>query len=181
VGINNWQSEMRGNTIKKIGLGGSCHWCTEAIFQSLKGVEKVDQGWISSFEAQTLSEAVIVHFHHDVIALKILIEIHLRTHSSASDHSMREKYRSAIYAFNEDQFEHSSEIILEFEKQSPLPLITEVHHFDHFKLNTENYLDYYRKSPEKPFCRNVIDPKLRELRREYGAYVVHNYKQSHNS
>ncbi|WP_410479487.1 peptide-methionine (S)-S-oxide reductase [Pedobacter agri] len=45
---------------KTIGFGGSCHWCTEAIFQSLIGVEKVDQGWIGSKRPnQELSEAAL--------------------------------------------------------------------------------------------------------------------------
>ena len=34
--------------LKKIGLGGGCHWCTEAVFQAFNGVEKVEQGYISS-------------------------------------------------------------------------------------------------------------------------------------
>lgn len=48
---------------EKIGIGGSCHWCTEAIFQSLIGVEEVLQGWIhSDGEATTFSEAVVITF-----------------------------------------------------------------------------------------------------------------------
>ncbi len=90
--------------LEKIGFGGGCHWCTEAVFQSLKGVEKVEQGWIASEgEASTLSEAVIVHFDTSQISLVLLIEIHLLTHESTSEHSMRKKYRSAIYYFDVEQ------------------------------------------------------------------------------
>jgi len=43
---------------QQIGLGGSCHWCTEAIFSSLKGVESVEQGWFKSSEnSSQFSEA----------------------------------------------------------------------------------------------------------------------------
>ena len=67
----------------KIALGGGCHWCTEAVFQSLKGVEKVNQGYVASTgENNWFSEAVIVHFNDEIITLKTLIEIHLHTHKS---------------------------------------------------------------------------------------------------
>ena len=76
----------------KIGFGGGCHWCTEAVFQSLIGVETVEQGYIASEDDMTsFSEAIIVHFNQEEITLKALIEIHLFTHKSTSNHSMRSK------------------------------------------------------------------------------------------
>ena len=160
-------SEISTST-NKIGLGGSCHWCTEAIFQSLRGVDQVLQGWIGAEEDATLSEAVIVHFDALKIDLAVLIEIHLRTHSSTSQHAFREKYRSAIYTFSKEQFSDCQQILESLQTQFEKPLITQVLHFDTFKLNKENYLNYYRNNPEKPFCRNVIDPKLDLLRSEFG-------------
>ncbi|MDF1697512.1 MAG: peptide-methionine (S)-S-oxide reductase [Saprospiraceae bacterium] len=157
--------------INKIGLGGSCHWCTEAIFQSLKGVHRVEQGWISAKESPALSEAVIVHFDPNQINLKILIEIHLRTHSATSNHSLRTKYRSAVYVFDAIQHTESILILTELQPQFDKPLITQVLYFDSFKLNSENYLDYYYRNPEKPFCKNVIDPKLKILRAQFGNKI----------
>lgn len=89
---------------QKIGLGGGCHWCTEAVFQSLKGLVKVEQGYIRSNEENDyFSEAILVHFDSKIILLKDLIEIHLHTHKSTSNHSFREKYRSTIYYFEENE------------------------------------------------------------------------------
>ena len=86
-----------------IGLGGGCHWCTEAVYASLKGVVSVEQGWISSdYPNHDLSEAILIKFDEQLISLQDVIEIHLYTHSSTSNHSMREKYRSAIYVKNTD-------------------------------------------------------------------------------
>ncbi len=147
----------------RVGLGGSCHWCTEAIFQSLLGVSKVEQGWVSSIEYPTLSEAVIVHFDSSFISLAVLIEIHLHTHSSTSTHAMREKYRSAIYVFSESQREIATQAIKQLQSDFKLPIITEVQSFDSFELNKQEYLNYYYSNPEKAFCKNQIYPKLRKL------------------
>ncbi|WP_201746378.1 peptide-methionine (S)-S-oxide reductase [Veronia nyctiphanis] len=66
--------------MKKVGLGGSCHWCTEAIFQSLKGVVHVNQGWLSpATEPDAFSEGVIVSYDESKIPLDVLIEIHVYT------------------------------------------------------------------------------------------------------
>jgi peptide-methionine (S)-S-oxide reductase len=73
-----------------VGLGGGCHWCTEGVFTSLIGITKVDQGWIASnSEHFSLYEAIEVYFDPAVISLSDLIEIHLHTHASSSNHSMR--------------------------------------------------------------------------------------------
>ncbi len=90
--------------MEKIGFGGGCHWCTEAVFQALIGVEKVEQGWIASEgENDSFSEAVIVHFDESTIDLSTLTAIHLFTHSCTSEHSMWKKYRSAVYTFSNKQ------------------------------------------------------------------------------
>jgi peptide-methionine (S)-S-oxide reductase len=58
----------------KIGFGGGCHWCTESVFQSLKGVQKVEQGWIASTnENDSFSEAVLVYFDETTIDIKVLL------------------------------------------------------------------------------------------------------------
>ncbi len=148
----------------KIALGGGCHWCTEAVFQSLKGVKHIEQGYISSINEDTsFSEAVIVHFDAESISLQTLIEIHLHTHKSTSAHSMREKYRSAIYAFSEEQLHEAEDMLSKFRKEFDNKLITKVYPFSEFKASREAIQNYYQKNPEKPFCKRFINPKLKLL------------------
>ena len=57
------------NSVEKIAVGGGCHWCTEAVFQALKGVEKVEQGYVASdppFEEFSEEEAKMIEdkLHH---------------------------------------------------------------------------------------------------------------------
>lgn len=158
--------------VKKIGFGGSCHWCTEAIFLSLKGVCKVEQGWIAANGINTsFSEGVIVHYNPLIISLKILIAVHLYTHSCTSNHSMRLKYRSAIYTFNEEDIATSRQEIEHLQKEYASPIITQVLAYSCFKVNTDDFLNYYYSHPEKPFCEHVIDPKLRLLISNFSTAV----------
>ena len=157
---------------KKIGFGGGCHWCTEAVFQSLTGVSKVDQGFIASTgKNNTFSEAVIVHYGPDTIPLRLLIEIHLRTHKSTVNHQMRSKYRSAIYVFSEVQFNEVKPMLQSMQKEFDNNLITEVLWFHEFKPSGTQFANYYYNNPDKPFCKNHIDPKLRILLKQFSNQV----------
>lgn len=159
--------------MQKIAFGGGCHWCTEAIFQSLKGVRKVEQGWISSTlsSATTPSEAVIVHFDTSLICLETLTEIHLFTHNATSNHNFRKKYRSAVYTFSDKQEEEVQNILDEKQKLFDKTLVTKVYPFGEFRLNVEEYLNYYKSNPQKPFCKVRIEPKLRVVLEKYKRYV----------
>lgn len=158
--------------MEKIGLGGSCHWCTEAIFQSLIGVLKVDQGWIASIgKNHEFSEAVLVEFDEQIIALENLIEIHLSTHSCTTAHSLRSKYRSAIYTTNHKQINYCQQILEKFKVNFSKPIITEVIPLETFKLNKEAYLNYYYSNPQKPFCEKIVNPKLQILLNQFSGYV----------
>ena len=161
--------------LTKIAFGGGCHWCTEAVFQSLKGVEKVDQGWVASLnENDTFSEAVIVHFDETKIQLKTLIEIHLLTHKSTSNHSMRSKYRSAIYFFVENQKQEVIKNIQQLQPDFEHKIITQILAFKSFKLSTEAFQNYYYSNPEKPFCKTYIDPKLKLITAKFSNQMKEN-------
>jgi len=150
--------------MEKVGFGGGCHWCTEGIFQSLVGIHKVEQGWIASDEDNDIfSEGVVVHFDPMVINLRDLINIHLLTHSSTSNHVMRQKYRSAVYVFSAQQSGESTKIIKSAQNDFDQKIITEVLNFIDFKLNKENQLNYLYNRPENSFCEKYIHPKLTML------------------
>ena len=165
--------------IKKAGFGGGCHWCTEAVFSALKGVMAVHQGWIASNgENHDLSEGVVVTYDATQISFDVLIAIHLYTHSSTSNHSMRGKYRSAIYTFDDNDIRPALHAIANLQKEFKNTIVTKVLPFCDFKLNREDSLNYYFSDPERPFCENYINPKLKLLLQKFSG-IVRNDKLEH--
>ncbi len=153
---------------EKIGFGGGCHWCTEAVFQSLKGVHLVEQGYISSFAPYAvLSEAVIVYFDSNIMDLSALIRIHLQTHSCTSAHNMRNKYRSAIYTHSQEQEREVIKIFDSVKNEFADKIITKVLPLQKFTPSAEKFQNYYKQDPKKPFCRTYIAPKLKNIKENF--------------
>ncbi len=152
------------STLTRLGFGGGCHWCTEAIFEALIGVERVEQGWVASVgDDAEPSEAVIAHFDARIIDLDTLVRVHLCTHSSTSVHALRDRYRSAIYTFTDAQAAAARAAMEAAQGDFDRPLITRVLPFAAFVPNEARYLGYYRNAPDLPFCQTHITPKLRRV------------------
>lgn len=156
----------------QIGFGGGCHWCTEAVFQTLRGVSTVAQGFIQSTAPHdTFSEGVVVDFDPETIPLAVLIAIHLRTHASTSPHKMRGKYRSAVYTFSDAQAAEVRSLINADRPNFNAPLVTLTIPHIAFKASDARFQNYYATDAERPFCTTYIDPKLAKIRREYGCFT----------
>ena len=158
--------------VREIGFGGGCHWCTEAVFAALHGVIRVEQGFIrADAPDDSFSEAVVLTFQPDKISLGSLIEIHLRTHSSTSNHSMRGKYRSAVYVMDDAQAEAARRVLADVGRGFDAPLVTRILPFRAFRASDERYQRYAEKNAGGPFCTTFIDPKLALLRKEFGGLL----------
>ncbi|AYN69141.1 peptide methionine sulfoxide reductase [Euzebyella marina] len=165
--------------MQKIGFGGGCHWCTEAVFQAIKGVCLVEQGFIASNgKNHSFSEGVIVHYDPKTISLYLLVEIHLNTHKSTSAHSMREKYRSAVYYYSSSQKKLVVDILNELNKKFDTNLVTEPLVMKCFKKSPEHFQNYYNSDPERPFCRTYIKPKLDTVATNFSSSAEINSKNT---
>ena len=155
-----------------IAFGGGCHWCTEAVFKALKGVLKVDQGYIASTAPnESFSEGVIVTYKPNIISLEQLIEIHLHTHNATNNHSFRTKYRSAMYNYKEGQKNAFAKAKQELQTSFYKLIITTALPFAEFKPSRESIRDYYAKKPEAPFCSRYILPKIDFLNNTYNELL----------
>ncbi|MEO1710039.1 MAG: peptide-methionine (S)-S-oxide reductase [Pseudomonadota bacterium] len=150
----------------RIGFGGGCHWCTEAVFQSLAAVTRVEQGFATSLPPNDgWSEAVIVHHKPADIALIDLIAVHLETHASTARHTMRGKYRSAIYTTDQAQQREAQADLDRLAEKTGAHFVTSVLPLEDFRPSEARFHDYFRTDPERPFCRRYIVPKLERLAR----------------
>ena len=142
------------------------------MFDSLRGVQHVQQGYVRSKPpAHADSEAVLVDFDCDVISLQVLVEVHLRTHSSGSSHVLRNKYRSAVYTFDAQQMVECKQMLSDMQSQFNHQLVTLVLPFVSFTESQPRYQKYYATNPDRPFCNTRIEPKLALLRRDYSQFV----------
>ncbi|MGB5252101.1 MAG: peptide-methionine (S)-S-oxide reductase [Sedimenticolaceae bacterium] len=168
------RSEKRSDRVNdKVGLGGGCHWCTEAVFEALRGVGRVEQGFIRAAPPHdAFSEAVVVHYDPGVIGLADLIEIHLSTHASTSQHALRTRYRSAVYVYSPQQAREATAILGELQQVFSKPLVTRVLGFAGFKSSDPKYAHYFGNNGGNQFCQRHIDPKLGRLRADYAHFAV---------
>jgi len=154
------------------GFGGGCHWCTEGVFQILRGVSEVHQGFLQSTAPDdSWAEGVVVRFDPEIISLDILIEVHLRTHSANSGYTPNGRYRSAVYVGDADQRHRTDTAITRLAKDVDTAARTKVLLLVGFRSSEERYRNYYRTDPTRPFCRRYIDPKLVAIRRDFARHV----------
>lgn len=156
------EAEPSGRAV--LGFGGGCHWCTEAVFQQLTGVLAVEQGHIwSQPPHHRPSEAVRVTFDPSRTDVLTLLRAHCHTHASTSDHALRTRYRSAVYYARAGQKPSLDKALSLLQPEFPLPLRVLVLPLTGLRRSPERYRNYYRRGPDRPFCRRYIQPKLARL------------------
>ena len=155
------------------GFGGGCHWCTEAVFQSLRGIVRVRQGFIAADPPYDgFSEAVAVAWDPVRISLEDLVAVHLATHASTSMHKMRGKYRSAIYVHEPATAIAVLAAIERLGHETGSAFVTEVLPFRAFRESDPRFRDYYLRNRAGPFCESYIEPKLALLRQRFARLQV---------
>ena len=177
--------EQVENALKKATFGGGCFWCTEAIFQQLKGVEKVENGYsggkISNPTYREVTSGVTGHaeaieFTYDPneISYSDLVKIHLTTHNPTTLNQQGAdkgtQYRSIIFYRNEEEKTTALNVIKEVQKEYEDMIVTELAMFEQFYPAEEYHQNYYNENKDKNvYCAVVINPKLRKFKELYNS------------
>jgi len=171
-------------TIKNLQLatfGGGCFWCTEAVFQEAKGVEKV----VSGYSGGTVpgrptyreicsgltghAEVIQVTFDANIISYKDILVIFMTSHDPTTLNRQGAdrgtQYRSVIFYHNEEQEEIAQVVTKELAPYYENPIVTGISPLDIFYEAEKEHQDYYKNNQTQGYCSFVIEPKLAKLRK----------------
>jgi peptide-methionine (S)-S-oxide reductase len=167
-------------------LGGGCFWCTDAVFSALAGVHRVVPGYSGGSMtdptyAQVVTgttghaEVVQITFDPAVIAYRELLDVFFATHDPTTLNrqgaDVGTQYRSVVFTHSAAQRATADAVIarLTADRVWDAPIVTRVEPFTAFYPAEPYHRDYYRRHPDRGYCRLVIAPKVAKLRRRYAA------------
>lgn len=175
--------------LRKLTIGGGCFWCTEAIFKSLEGVIDVQSGYAGGRGVNPTyrevssgltghAEVINITYDKSKISYKDLLRIHLSTHNPTTINKQGAdrgtQYRSIILFRNAEEQSAGIKILEEMQELFEDMIVTELKAFESFYLAEPYHQDYYLSNPEKPYCQNVIEPKLVKLRKAFVSRIKSN-------
>jgi peptide-methionine (S)-S-oxide reductase len=181
-------SAASSQTSETITLGGGCFWCTEAVFEQLKGVTKVESGYsggtvINPSYEQVCSgrtghaEVSQITFDPKVISLKQILEVFFTVHDPTTmnrqGNDVGTQYRSVIFYRNDEQKAIAQAVIkeIDLEKIWHGKIVTELAPFKAFYKAEDYHQEYYRLHGEAPYCQVVIDPKVAKFRKKFQSLL----------
>ena len=169
-------------------LGGGCFWCLEAVYDRLKGVQKVVSGYTGGHVEnptyqqvcnKTTGHAEVVQITYDdsVVTFEELLDVFFTIHDPTTPNrqgnDVGPQYRSAIFYHNDEQKRIAEEKIEEFDNKDMWsdPIVTEVTELETFYAAEDYHQDYFKKNPDQGYCSAVIKPKINKLREDYSEKI----------
>jgi len=165
-------------------FGTGCFWCTEAIFQELKGVFKVTSGYSGgsvknpSYEdvcsgTTGHAECLQIIFDPKQISYDELLEVFWESHDPTTlnrqGNDVGTQYRSVIFYHDPEQKKKAEEYKIKLDKSGAYnsPIVTEIAPFGHFYAAENYHQDYYRLHGNQPYCTFVIRPKVEKFEKVF--------------
>ncbi|MGI0141759.1 MAG: peptide-methionine (S)-S-oxide reductase MsrA [Candidatus Micrarchaeales archaeon] len=174
---------MKSETIV---FGGGCFWCTEAVFEMLKGVVKTEPGYAGGTTVNpdyesvcegTTGHAEVLEIEYDpgTVPLDKLLEIFFKMHDptllNRQGADVGTQYRSIVLYTNSDQKQTIEKAIKTAQKEYNKPIVTEIKKLEKFYPAEEYHKRYFDKNPFNPYCGIVIGPKIAKIKKEFAAYL----------
>lgn len=179
--------ETKVDSLQEAVLGGGCFWCTEAVFQRVRGVLKVVSGYSGGAVPGKPTyrevcsgltghaEAVRITFDPAVISFHDLLVIFMATHDPTTLNrqgaDVGTQYRSVIFYLDAAQKTTAETVLSEMAGYFDAPIVTELSPLKNWYEAEEYHQNYYQDHPSEGYCRVVISPKLRKLREQFASFL----------
>jgi peptide-methionine (S)-S-oxide reductase len=174
---------------KTATFGGGCFWCTEAVFQQLRGVKSVTSGYSGGSVPHPTyeqvcskrsghAEVIQVVFDPRMIAYADLLEVFFHTHDPTTLDRQRNdvgpQYRSVIFAHDDEQRRSAEQVLqaLQASGEFRSPIVTQIEPFTKFFPAETYHQNYFADNPRQPYCSFVIAPKLEKLRQHFAERLA---------
>ena len=181
------QSQTNDSKMKQIDtatFGAGCFWCTEAQFQQLQGVEKVESGYSGghidnptykqvSTGATGHAEVTNIYYDPSKISFDELLAAfwvaHDPTQLNRQGNDVGTQYRSVIFYHNEEQKQKAEEYKkkLNEEKAYNSDVVTEISPYTTFYKAEDYHQNYYNDNQSQPYCMMVIRPKMDKFQKVF--------------
>lgn len=176
------------NKYQEATFGAGCFWCTEAVFQRLRGVNKIEPGYTGGRTKNPTYKQVcsgatghveVSHLVFDpaIISYDQLLTVFWHTHNPTTLNrqgaDVGTQYRSVIFYHTEEQKEKAEASKKETD-QSDLwgdPIVTAIESLDLFYKADNYHQNYYNENPNAGYCSMVIAPKIKKLQNEFGTLL----------
>ncbi len=173
--------KINSNEVKAT-FGGGCFWCTEALFQQLRGVSTVKSGYsggdiVNPTYREVCSgmtghaEVIEVTYNPKEISFEDLLKIHLTTHNPTTLNRQGAdrgtQYRSVVFYRDDAEKTAATGVIEELQSVFDKPIVTELTPFQAFFSAEANHQNYYNENSNGRYCKAVIDPKLKKFKEFY--------------
>ena len=174
--------------MKTAVFGGGCFWCTEAVFQMLKGVSKVESGYAGgamenpSYEAVSSgstghAEVIRVTYDPDVVSYDDLLTVFFGSHDPTTPNrqgnDVGEQYRSVIFYDSDEEKKIAEKLIKDVNEslKDGTRVVTQVVSLGQFFPAESYHKNYYNENKSAPYCQLIIEPKVEKVRKRFAELV----------
>ena len=173
---------MNAPILQTATLGGGCFWCTEAVFQQIRGIHQVDSGYTGgqvhqpSYEQICTgrtghAEVVRLQFDPAVISYEDILEIFFTIHDPTTLNRQGAdtgtQYRSVIYFHDEQQKQTAQKVMQRAAAIWDDPIVTELSPAPMFYVAEAYHQNYFRQNPQQGYCAFVVAPKVAKARKAF--------------
>lgn len=167
-------------------LGGGCFWCTEAVYQQLKGVLAVESGYTGghvpdpSYEqvcegTTGHAEVVRLTFDPDIVSYREILEVFFTIHDPTTPNrqgnDVGTQYRSVIYFHSPEQQDTAKHVIAEMANVWDAPIVTELGPAEAYYKAEEYHQNYFRQNPLQGYCAFIVAPKVAKFRKTFADKI----------